>query len=108
MQGAWNDSDLIPMRQGVMLKDSAHLPTKARCIAPLGELGPHKPPVRSCKTVPDSWLEITIGEGRNRQVSRMTAAIGFTSLGLIRARVRQWLLGDLASGTYAKAMSGSN
>ena len=56
--------------------------------------------------MPDSWLEITIREGRNRQVRRMTAAIGLPTLLLIRARVGQWSLGDLAPGTYEKVMGG--
>ena len=106
VEGAPNDSDLMPLRQGVMLKDGACRPAKARCIAPPQGLWPRTPPVRFRKTVPDSWLEITIREGRNRQVRRMTAAIGFPTLRLIRARVGQWSLGDLASGSYEKVMGG--
>ena len=106
VEGAPNDSDLMPLCQGVMLKDGACRPAKARCIAPPSGLWPRTPPVRFRKTVPDSWLEITIREGRNRQVRRMTAAIGFPTLRLIRARVGQWSLGDLASGTYEKVMGG--
>ena len=106
VEGAPNDSDLMPLRQGVMLKDGACRPAKARCIAPPSGLWPRTPPVRFRKTVPDSWLEITIREGRNRQVRRMTAAIGFPTLRLIRARVGQWSLGDLASGTYEKVTGG--
>ena len=106
VEGAPNDSDLMPLRQSVMLKDGACRPAKARCIAPPSGLWPRTPPVRFRKTVPDSWLEITISEGRNRQVRRMTAAIGFPTLRLIRARVGQWSLGDLASGTYEKVTGG--
>ena len=106
VEGAPNDSDLMPLRQGVMLKDGACRSAKARCIAPPSGLWPRTPPVRYRKTVPDSWLEITIREGRNRQVRRMTAAIGFPTLRLIRAQVGQWSLSDLASGTYEKVMGG--
>ena len=106
VEGAPNDSDLMPLRQGVMLKDGACRPAKARCIAAPDELWPRTPPVRYRKTVADSWLEISIREGRNRQVRRMTAAIGFPTLRLIRAQVGLWSLDDLASGTYEKVMGG--
>ena len=100
VEGAPNDSDLMPLRQGVMLKDGACRSAKARCIAPPSGLWPRTPPVRFRKTVPDGWLEITIREGRNRQVRRMTAAIGFPTLRLIRARVGQWRLEGIATGQY--------
>ena len=100
VEGAPNNSDLMPLRQGVMLKDGACQPAKVRCIAPPSGLWPRTTPVRFRKTVADSWLEITIREGRNRQVRRMTAAIGLPTLRLIRARVGQWRLEGIATGQY--------
>jgi len=67
------------------------------------DLWPRDPPVRFRKTVADSWLEITITEGRNRQVRRMTAAIGFPTLRLIRYRVGSWTIDDIPNGTWKDA-----
>jgi 23S rRNA pseudouridine2457 synthase len=88
------------LTQGVMLKDGNTLPARAKLMAQPQALWPREPPVRVRKTVADSWLELSIREGRNRQVRRMTAAAGFPTLRLIRSRVGEWELDGLAPGEY--------
>ena len=88
------------LTKGVELKDGSTLPAKARKISPPKALWPRVPPVRERKTVADSWLELSIREGRNRQVRRMTAAVGFPTLRLIRSRVGDWALDGLQPGEY--------
>lgn len=88
------------LQRGVDLKDGKTAPAQVREIdAPAG-LWDRDPPVRFRKSVPDAWLEITIREGRNRQVRRMTAHVGLPTLRLIRARVGDWQLNDLRPGAW--------
>jgi 23S rRNA pseudouridine2457 synthase len=82
-----------------MLKDGQTRPAQAKLIDP-PDLWPRDPPVRFRKSVPDRWIEITITEGRNRQVRRMTAAIGLPCLRLVRWRVGIWSLDDLPPGGW--------
>jgi len=99
VEGSPTSSALGRLRRGVPLRDGMTLPAKARLIeAP--RLWPRDPPVRFRRTIPTAWLELTITEGRNRQVRRMTAAIGHPTLRLIRIRVGQWELGSLRSGEW--------
>ena len=86
------------LRRGVMLSDGLTRPAEARRVEPPTWLWPRDPPVRHRKTVPDAWLELTIREGRNRQVRRMTAAVGHPTLRLIRVAIGPWALADLAPG----------
>lgn len=102
VEGAPTDDDLSPLRRGVTLKDGLTRPAKARVITP-PDVWDRDPPVRYRKSVPDTWVEIQITEGRNRQVRRMTAAIGFPTLRLIRRQVGKWSLNGLAPGTWADA-----
>lgn len=102
VEGAPTDADLEPLRRGVMLKDGMTRPAEARLI-PAPDLWERDPPVRFRKSVPDNWLKITIREGRNRQVRRMTAAIGFPTLRLVRQKVGGWELGTLAPGEWREA-----
>jgi len=102
VEGAPTEADLEPLRQGVLLKDGPTRPAGARLIAP-PELWPRLPPVRYRKSVPDTWIELTIREGRNRQVRRMTAAIGFPTLRLVRWRIGAWSLDGIAPGEWREA-----
>ncbi|MEM9426083.1 MAG: pseudouridine synthase [Pseudomonadota bacterium] len=102
IEGAPVDSDLVPLREGLKLKDGPTRPATARLVGS-PDLWPRDPPVRIRKTVPDAWLEITLTEGRNRQVRRMCAAIGFPCLRLVRWRVGAWSLDGLAPGAWREA-----
>ena len=87
------------LAQGVQLKDGMTLPAEvARIDAP--ELWPRNPPIRVRQSIPDGWLQITIREGRNRQVRRMTAAVGLPTLRLVRWRVGDWTVAGIAPGQY--------
>lgn len=100
VEGEPDETMLAQLRDGVRLKDGITRPAVVTRIDPPSALWPRNPPVRFRKTVADSWLDITISEGRNRQVRRMTAAIGAPTLRLIRHRVGSWALDDLASGAW--------
>lgn len=88
------------LRNGIELKDGPTLPAQVRLIDEPDNLWPRDPPVRFRKTVPETWVEITISQGRNRQVRRMTAAVGFPTLRLIRYKVGHWTLDGIESGKW--------
>ncbi|AQA20274.1 pseudouridine synthase [Halioglobus japonicus] len=99
VEGEISDDALTALSEGVALKDGSSLPARARrIISP--DIWPRHPPVRERKSVPDSWLELAIREGRNRQVRRMTAAMGFPTLRLIRRQIGDWDLAGLAPGEF--------
>lgn len=99
VEGDPSEDDLDPLREGLTLKDGPTRPAKARMI-PAPNVWDRDPPVRVRQTVPDRWIEVTLTEGRNRQVRRMTAAIGFPCLRLIRWRVGDWTLDNIAPGNW--------
>lgn len=102
VEGVPDDDALDRLRKGLMLKDGQTLPARVRRIdAPA--LWPRDPPVRFRKSVPDRWLELIIQEGRNRQVRRMTAAIGHPTLRLVRWGVGPWTLVGLHPGVWRSA-----
>lgn len=99
VEGAPNEEALARLRTGVMLKDGPTRPARVHHIDP-PDLWPRDPPVRHRKSVPDHWIELTITEGRNRQVRRMTAHVGLPTLRLVRVRIGDWSLKDLAPGAW--------
>ena len=99
VEGEPSDEQLQRLREGVMLNDGPTLPAEARRLNE-PELWPRNPPVRFRKSVPTHWLELVIREGRNRQVRRMTAAVGLPTLRLVRVRIGDWTLDGLDQGCW--------
>lgn len=101
VEGEPDDASLDTLRRGVRLKEGVTRPAEAERIADPG-LWPRTTPIRVRKTVPDSWVRLTIREGRNRQVRRMTAAVGHPTLRLVRWSVGEWMLDGLAPGEWRR------
>ena len=99
VEGVPDADALSALANGVQLKDGRTRPAKAKAIAP-PDLWPRNPPVRFRKTVADSWIELTISEGKNRQVRRMTAAIGYPTLRLVRWTIGEWSVAGIAPGKW--------
>jgi 23S rRNA pseudouridine2457 synthase len=101
VEGDPHEEALARLRQGVRLKDGLTLPAEAQRIdAP--DLWPRDPPIRVRKAIPDHWVQITIREGRNRQVRRMTAAVGLPTLRLVRWSIGDWTLDGIAPGQFTE------
>ncbi|WP_116091671.1 pseudouridine synthase [Sphingomonas crusticola] len=99
VEGDVPEASISQLRQGIALKDGPTRPAEAERIAdPM--LWPRNPPIRVRKSIPDCWLRLTISEGRNRQVRRMTAAIGYPTLRLVRWRIGGWAVEGLAPGEW--------
>jgi 23S rRNA pseudouridine2457 synthase len=98
-EGDPDEAGLEPLRRGVRLKDGVTRPAEVERIADPA-LWPRDPPVRFRKSVPDAWLRLTIREGRNRQVRRMTAAAGYPTLRLVRWRIGDWTIEGLEPGAW--------
>jgi 23S rRNA pseudouridine2457 synthase len=99
VEGDPDEAGLEPLRRGVRLKDGVTRPAEVERIADPA-LWPRDPPVRFRKSVPDAWLRLTIREGRNRQVRRMTAAAGYPTLRLVRWRIGDWTVEGLEPGAW--------
>lgn len=104
VEGVPGDAELEQLRRGVELNDGRTLPAGARRIDEPDDLWPRDPPIRYRAAIPAAWLEITLREGRNRQVRRMTAAIGHPTLRLIRCRIGHWALDGLAPGQWRESV----
>jgi len=100
VEGKPTDDDLRKLSHGILIQGRRTLPSRARVLAPQPQLAPRQPPIRFRKTVPDTWIALELVEGKNRQVRHMTAAIGFPTLRLVRVRIGNLELGDLAPGAW--------
>ena len=99
VEGVPDEAALTALRRGVQLKDGLTRPAEAEHV-PAPELWPRDPPIRVRQSIPDSWISLTIREGKNRQVRRMTAAVGFPTLRLVRWAIGDWSLDGLQPGEW--------
>jgi 23S rRNA pseudouridine2457 synthase len=108
VEGVPEEAVLQALCQGVQLNDGPTLPARARLLEPPPAVWEREPPIRVRLNKPTSWIELVIREGRNRQVRRMTAAVGHPTLRLIRAAIGPYTLDDLAPGSYSVITNGDN
>ena len=102
VEGEPDDASLDALRCGVRLKDGQTLPAEAMRI-PAPALWPRDPPIRVRQSIPDSWVKLTIREGKNRQVRRMTAAVGYPTLRLVRWGIGDWTVDEIKPGEWRDA-----
>jgi 23S rRNA pseudouridine2457 synthase len=103
VEGEISDDAITQLQKGVKLKDGLTRPAKAKIIPEPVTLWPRVPPIRERKNIPTSWIELSITEGRNRQVRRMTAATGFPTLRLIRYSIGNWTIDGIDNGKFIVA-----
>ena len=107
VEGIADEAALETLRRGVALNDGLTRPARARAMQPPPALWDRDPPIRTRQSTPTSWLELIIAEGRNRQVRRMTAAVGLPTLRLIRAAIGSYTLDGLAPGQSQQVATGA-
>jgi 23S rRNA pseudouridine2457 synthase len=100
VEGMPTNAALVALREGVQLNDGPTRPARARVLDTAPDVWPRQPPVRERKNIPTAWLELAISEGRNRQVRRMTAAVGLPTLRLVRVAIGPHTLEGLAPGAW--------
>jgi 23S rRNA pseudouridine2457 synthase len=101
VEGVPDAAALAALHRGVQLKDGLTRPAEAECV-PSPDLWLRVPPIRVRQTIPDSWIKLTLREGKNRQVRRMTAAVGFPTLRLVRWQIGEWSLDGLPPGEWSE------
>lgn len=106
VEGAPVNCDFDSFRTGLMIKDYKTLPAQVKILDDFN-IAPRNPPIRERKNIPTTWIEVIIHEGKNRQVRRMCAAVGFPCLRLIRAQIGNYKLGDLPAGQWQEVSSKS-
>lgn len=102
VEGEPTDASLAPLRAGVAIADYVTRPCLARVIDPAPSMWPRDPPIRVRRHIPDRWIELVLSEGRNRQVRRMTAAIGYPTLRLVRVGIGEITVWPLQSGEFVE------
>ncbi len=102
VDGKVTDDAIEQLCQGIILKDGLTKPAKAKIVKQPDWLWNRVPPIRMRKNIPTAWIELKITEGKNRQVRRMTAAVGFPTLRLIRTQIGDWQLGNIQLGKYER------
>lgn len=100
VEGAPTDASLEPLRIGIAIQHYVTRPAAVKVLDPPPTMLPRDPPIRQRKSIPDAWIELVLREGRNRQVRRMTAAVGFPTLRLVRVAIGEIELADLAPGEW--------
>lgn len=100
VEGQPTEAKLLALQQGITIANISYLPAEVRIISEPKQLWQRTPPIRFRQSIPTTWLEIVICEGKNHQIRKMTAAIGFPTLRLIRHRIDNWSLGSLLPGEY--------
>ncbi|TAG50423.1 MAG: pseudouridine synthase [Betaproteobacteria bacterium] len=100
VEGVATDEHVSKLKRGVRLNDGDARATACKMLGDIAEPWPRDPPIRARQSIPTAWIELTLDEGRNRQVRRMTAAVGLPTLRLIRVAIGPWRLDGLATGAF--------